>query len=152
MFHILRTSLDRTGRPLSQTSAFAFVLFAVAFLFAPRASAQYLFNEMVGNRNSMAQGMAPGYLSSPSDSTWAIAQGDFNLDGRMDIAVVLMVQCPTNPYASNCWVIQTYLAQPDGSFVLSSTLNAGPGGALAVGDVNGDGIADIVFATSGASP
>ncbi len=162
MFSSLLTLLhrNRTGRRRTHSLAFSLLFIASLYWLGPQASAQYLFNEMVGNRNSMAQGMAPGYLASPTDSTWAIAQGDFNQDGRMDIAVVLLVQCPlpTYPSVANCWVIQTYLGQPDGTYAVSSTLSTGtaydpgPGGALAVGDVNGDGIPDIVFATSGASP
>jgi FG-GAP-like repeat/Abnormal spindle-like microcephaly-assoc'd, ASPM-SPD-2-Hydin len=137
----------RTGFRLGHSFTFAFLFIAALLVQAPKAGAQYLFNEMAGNRNSMAQGMVPGIPGNIEDSAWAIAQGDFNRDGRMDLAVVLLVQCQ-NP-VSNCWVIQTYLGQADGSYALSATLSAAPGtSSLAVGDVNGDGVPDIVFASN----
>ena len=64
-----------------------------------------------------------------------VAYGDFNKDGRMDMAAV------TSPTT-----ITVSLANPDGSFTVSATLtapNGQPIGGVYVGDYNGDGKLDI---------
>ena len=64
-----------------------------------------------------------------------VAYGDFNKDGRMDMAAV-----------TNSTTITVSLANPDGSYTVSATLTAPkslPIGGVDVGDYNGDGNLDI---------
>lgn len=80
----------------------------------------------------------------------AIQIGDFNGDGRPDIAVA--VNCQT-PCVSGVYVL---FGQPSRAFSAPALLrstpalsDAGPQTYLAAGDLNGDGIADLVAVDSG---
>ena len=64
-----------------------------------------------------------------------VAYGDFNNDGRMDVAAV------TNPTT-----ITVSLANPDGSYTVSAILTTPknrPAAGVDVGDYNGDGRLDV---------
>jgi hypothetical protein len=89
----------------------------------------YLFNQYGG----------PGSYNSWDN--FALAQGDFNQDGRLDFAVAQV----SSGYPS----VGIYLAQPDGSYQLSQTILLGtPSGdssnVISVADLNGDHLLDIV--------
>ncbi|HEY2471163.1 MAG TPA: VCBS repeat-containing protein [Terracidiphilus sp.] len=85
----------------------------------------------------------PSALPSNAIPVAGIAVGDFNRDGNLDIVVGSRVAANTTP------VILTLLGDSHGNFTLTNTehLNyTGPTlNALTVGDINGDGILDIVY-------
>lgn len=120
-------------------SVAAFVLIGIIALagFATPAHAQgYLFNQMAGFHGTWQT--SGGLYYSP-----AIAQGDFNGDGRLDFAVIDLYQNTT--YNGSGYFVDIYLAQPDGTYKLSSSYPASYGTTIAAGDVNGDGKLDLVY-------
>jgi hypothetical protein len=84
--------------------------------------------------------ISPVY-STTMDSTWTnqvgLAAGDLNGDGRVDVAVL-----------NDHFGVQVYLALADGGFAQPVLLPLPPDNqtyqSLAIGDVNGDGLADLV--------
>jgi hypothetical protein len=74
--------------------------------------------------------------SSPpvGDAPLAVAVGDFNADGKLDLAVA--------NFANN--TVSILLGDGTGNFNLASTLSADTPDAVAVGDFNGDGKLDLV--------
>src|SRR5579862_109221 len=85
---------------------------------SPSWAQKYVFNQMSGLPNSASTGVLPGGPFTLAAGTAAMAQGDFNGDGRLDIAVIEFVAQPY-PYA-NSWALQIYLGQQDGSFAMSA--------------------------------
>jgi hypothetical protein len=79
------------------------------------------------------------HLNAPG----AIAVGDFNNDGKLDVAV------------GNGSVIDVYLGKGDGTFrkPIPSTVNISPGpGSMVAADVNNDGKLDLLVATAYPGP
>ncbi|MEP7309499.1 MAG: VCBS repeat-containing protein [Acidobacteriota bacterium] len=71
------------------------------------------------------------------DSPAGIVTGDFNADGRADLAV-------TSDYGRS---VTSFLGVGDGTFVRGQVVAVGPDpGAMATADVNGDGQLDLVVA------
>jgi hypothetical protein len=101
----------------------------------------------LGNGDGTLQG--PIATAVPADLDIAsLAAGDFNRDGKMDLAVVVNTQ---NGGAADEVLI--FLGNGDGSFQSPKTYAVGVGAsAIVVGDFNGDGKLDLVTANSGTGP
>jgi hypothetical protein len=97
---------------------------------------------LLGNGDGTFQ--APSVISV-NGGLYAVAAGDFNGDGNLDLAVV------DNTHSA----VLILLGHGDGTFAQPTTANTCSTGAqpvaLAVGDLNGDGKLDIVTANSGAN-
>ena len=75
-----------------------------------------------------ATGAVYGVVSDP----WAVVVGDFNDDGKPDLAV-----------ASYDNAVSVLLNQGDGTFGTEITFAVGNAVSLAAGDLNGDGLLDL---------
>jgi hypothetical protein len=98
------------------------------------APASYLVTILLGNGDGT-------FSAAPTVATgtgpYAIVAGDFNNDGKLDLA--------TANYSRSTVTIM--LGNGDGTFTASSTLTTGSGpDGMAAGDFNGDGLLDIVTA------
>jgi hypothetical protein len=94
--------------------------------------------------------LSPVLLALPPDApaAFGVAIGDFNADGRMDVAVTVMPGDAGYGTAPDELVI--FLGDGDGGFSTSTTLNFAIGvGDLAAGDFNADGITDLAVGTVG---
>ena len=81
---------------------------------------------------------APHVDYSAGGAPTSVAVGDFNGDGKLDIAVL---------YGSSNASVGILLGNGDGTFKPVMTTTAGPGGyGIAVGDFNGDGKLDVAIA------
>ena len=86
---------------------------------------------------------AVNYTTYAAGSPFAVAVGDFNGDGKADLAVA-------NLYGNNVSVL---LGNGDGTFQAATNYNVGTAPfSVAAGDFNGDGKLDLAVANSGSSP
>jgi hypothetical protein len=102
----------------------------------PSGCSGYTVTLMLGNGDGTLQ--APTHISIPG-LPYGLAVGDFNKDGKKDLAV----SASTN-------LVAILLGNGDGTFQapLTNTLTTGTGVAgIAVADFNGDGNQDVVVAT-----
>jgi uncharacterized protein (TIGR03437 family) len=85
--------------------------------------------------------LTPVSSNSPVVSIWSLVTGDFNKDGKADVAAINS----SGSLAPDQVVV--FLGQGDGTFAPAQTYPAGvQAAALAVGDFNQDGAADISIA------
>jgi alpha-tubulin suppressor-like RCC1 family protein len=77
-----------------------------------------------------------GIGSTPAG--YGIAEGDFNGDGKTDLAVGMLIGSSPK--------LTILLGAGDGSFQVGGTYNTDAGGMITVADLNGDGLSDLVVA------
>ncbi|MGD0296824.1 MAG: FG-GAP-like repeat-containing protein [Bryobacteraceae bacterium] len=83
---------------------------------------------------------APVSSAAPG-SIWSLVTGDFNKDGRVDLAAI------NTSASSQTDQVVVFLGQGDGTFASAKTYPAGAeASALAIGDFNQDGFTDIAVA------
>jgi hypothetical protein len=85
----------------------------------------------------------PARSFAAGNTPWFVAVGDFNGDGRLDLVVAHLGDQHVSVFVS------VLLGNGDGSFQAAHNFAAGFGPAhVAVGDLNGDGKADLVIVGS----
>lgn len=94
---------------------------------------------LLGNGDGTVAGNAPANLLSAGNAPLALAKGDWNADGKIDLAVA----------NSSDGTVSLFLGNGDGTFTLQSVNTVGNAPvALAVGDFNGDTKLDLAVANS----
>src|SRR3989441_51383 len=97
---------------------------------------------LLGNGDGTFQPARNIFLTGGGNNVWYIAEGDFNADGKLDLAVTNL---------SNNIVI-VLLGNGDGTFQAARTFPVSTNPALvAVGDFNGDGKPDLVVSNVGSN-
>jgi hypothetical protein len=87
--------------------------------------------------------------SSPAtgNQPYSVAVGDFNGDGKLDLAVAN--QCGSDPSCASPGTVSILLGDGTGNFTTASSLATGNAPqSVAVGDFNGDGRLDLAVANS----
>ncbi len=84
------------------------------------------------------------------DSPYGIATGDFNADGKIDLAVVNV--CGSDSTCASNGTVSILLGNGDGTFQTQATFSLGISmGHIAVADFNGDGKLDLAITECGGS-
>jgi hypothetical protein len=100
---------------------------------------------LLGNGNGTFTQSASLALGTNNDPT-ALAVGDFNDDGKLDLAVGVTVGSPSD-------LVKIFLGNGNGTFTAGTTITMGayePYG-IAIGDFNGDGKLDLAVADMGSA-
>jgi hypothetical protein len=84
------------------------------------------------------------------DSPYGVAVGDFNGDGKLDLAIVNV--CGSDSTCASEGTVSILLGNGDGTFQPQTTYSLGiPGGHIEVADFNGDGKLDLAITECGGS-
>jgi FG-GAP-like repeat len=84
------------------------------------------------------------------DSPYGVASGDFNGDGKLDLAVVNV--CGSDSTCASNGTVSILLGNGDGTFQTQTTYLLGiPQGHISVADFNGDGKLDLAITECGGS-
>jgi hypothetical protein len=91
------------------------------------------------------------YVSNPvGDYPYGVAVGDFNGDGKLDLAVVNV--CGSDSTCASDGTVSILLGNGDGTFQPQTTYSLGiPGSHISVADFNGDGKLDLAITECGGS-
>jgi hypothetical protein len=93
---------------------------------------------LLGNGDGTFGEVLPFLGNARVDDPDGLVAGDFNGDGKMDLAVI----------ASRWGNVNVLLGNGDGTFVEKSTFHTGHGRALIAADINGDGHLDLAAITA----
>src|SRR6266700_2924161 len=97
---------------------------------------------LLGNGDGTFQAARSVYFASGGGFPWSIAAGDFNGDGKLDLAV--------SNYGDNS--LSVLLGNGDGTFQAPRTFAVGTNPAqVAIGDFNGDGKLDVAVSSVGSN-
>ncbi len=100
--------------------------------------------DVVAGGLTLRRGAGTGFLGNPitvgsTGPVEGVAAGDLNGDGLLDYAAIAPGASPGNPR----WLLR-FLAVPGNGFVQQAAVDVGEATALAVANVNGDSLPDIV--------
>jgi hypothetical protein len=87
-------------------------------------------------------GMTTSFVNGVGPTPWALAAGDFNSDGRLDLVVANL----------NGSDVSLFLGKGDGTFESAVNYNVGSDPySVSVGDFNGDGKSDVAVVNDGSN-
>jgi hypothetical protein len=127
-------------------SWYPFIIAPGAFSGHSKLDLVFDYGILAGNGDGTFQ--FKGFLNAPAFA-WSLAVGDFNGDGRLDVAAAL---AGTGAEYQNGHLVAVLLGNGDGTFQPAQILDTGSGSiptSVVAGDFNGDGKLDLAIADAG---